>query len=76
MTYLTAKELREQLATIPDDTKIVIKARTNDGDSLYFDLNYDTVKDNFMGGILFLNSKGLDLVIEAEKEEIRGELLW
>ena len=44
MTYLTAKELREKLATMPDDTKIVINARTNDGDNLYFDLKYGTVK--------------------------------
>lgn len=73
MTYLTAKELREKLATIPDDTKITIKAKNNDGDNLYFDLTTNTVQDKFLGGILYLNSEGLDLVTEAEKEQIREE---
>lgn len=73
MNYLTAKELRERLATLPDDTKITIKQKTSDGNNLYLDLTYDFIQDKFLGGILYLNSNGLDLTIEAEKEQIREE---
>lgn len=74
MTYLTAKDLREKLATLPDDTKITIKARTTEGDSLYFDLTTEAVQDKYLGGILYMNSEGLDLTIEAEKEQLKEEV--
>ena len=77
MKYVTAKELREKLALIPDDTKIAIKQKTNDGDSLYLDLKYENVKDKFMDGIFYLHSPVLDFIIEGEKEQIKEETtLW
>ena len=71
MGYLTAKDLREKLALVPDDTRVSIRAKTCDGDNLYFDLEYDTMDDKFLGGICYLRSEGLDLTIEADMENIR-----
>lgn len=77
MTYVTAKELREKLALVPDETRIAIKQKTNDGDSLYFDLKCQKVTDKNLKHIFFLTSQGLDYVIEGEKEQIKEEAsLW
>lgn len=74
MTYLTAKDLREKLATLPDETRIAIKQKTNDGDSLYFDLKCQKVTDKNFKHLFFLTSQGLDYVIEGEKEQLKEEV--
>lgn len=77
MVYVTAKELREKLALVPDETRIAIKQKTDDGDTLYFDLKYQQVTDKNFKGIFYLTSQGLDYVIEGEKEQIKEETrLW
>lgn len=77
MTYVTAKELREKLALVPDETRIAIKQKTNGGDSLYFDLKCQKVTDKNLKHLFFLTSQGLDYVIEGEKEQIKEEAsLW
>lgn len=74
MTYLTAKDLREKLATLPDETRIAIKQKTNDGDSLYFDLKCQKVTDKNFKHLFFLTSQGLDYIIEGEKEQLKEEV--
>ena len=77
MEYLTAKKLREKLALVPDDAKIAIKQKTDDGDCLYFDLKCQKVTDKNLNHLFFLTSQGLDYVIEGEKEQIKEETrLW
>ena len=73
MKHLTAKELRERLALLPDDTKIAIQQKTNDGCSLYFDIKHTARKLKGIGPVLYLHSQGLDLTIEADKEMIKEE---
>lgn len=74
MTYLTAKDLKEKLATLPDDTKIAIKNQQETSHNLYFDLKLDTVKLDNIGEVITLQSPGFDETIQFEKEQLKEEV--
>ena len=74
MRYVTKKDLLELLEGESDDLRIGIRCwGTNDGDSLYFDLESGF---SMVGGVkvFFLCSDGLCLTVQGEREMLLGDL--
>lgn len=74
MVYLTVGDLKRILGKYDDDSRIAVKARTRDGDSLYYDLKCNNTSNM---NTLYFHSEGLDLTIESDIEMLKEELkLW